>query len=413
LCRGEKEYHRHFDKPDWAEYVDLTIYDKSVIDIFNESIDYGRDLLPEWSPQAGNIEVVLLESIAMQATNVIAAANRVPGAVMETLLVLYGIERDDGVKATATVAITLVNTSGYVVPAGTHFAYFPLGGEKSVVYVLDEDISVAAGGSVGTGDLTAIDIGTEFNNPPVGSALQILSTMPYLLSSILETQPSGGSDPETDTDFFTRASTTLRSYSGALTTPSQIQAWVLVTFPNDVYRCFVYDQRRKNDRDVTSSTYDTHDGYALVAVAGLNATVVDTSDVPLSVGQIDTISDELDLKTNTGLVTELVNAELVDVSVNVIVMPHMGYTSSQVIISITDALNSYLSPNEWNWADIVRRTEIIALIDGVEGVDYIVELVSLSSSSVNATVDVNGDVAFHLLGSLPVSTGHTISVMAP
>ncbi len=399
--------------PDWAEYVDLTIYDKDVTDIFNESIDYGRDLLPEWSPQAGNIEVVLLESIAMQATNVIAAANRVPGAVMETLLVLYGIERDDGVKATATVAITLVNTSGYVVPAGTHFAYFPLGGEKSVVYVLDEDISVAAGGSVGAGNLTAIDIGTEFNNPPVGSALQILSTMPYLLSSILETQPSGGSDPETDTDFFTRASTTLRSYSGALTTPSQIQAWVLVTFPNDVYRCFVYDQRRKNDRDVTGSTYDTHDGYALVAVAALNATVIDTSDVAISVGQIDTISDELDLKTNTGLVTELVNAELVDVSVNVIVMPHMGYTSSQIVISITEALNSYLSPNEWNWADIVRRTEIIALIDGVEGVDYIVELVSLSSSSVNATVDVNGDVAFHLLGSLPVSTGHTISVMAP
>ncbi len=119
------------------------------------------------------------------------------------------------------------------------------------------------------------------------------------------------------------------------------------------------------------------------------------------------------MKTNTGLVTELVNAELVEISVSVQVMPYVGYTSSQIITAVTDALNEYLSPNRWDWSDTVRQTEIISLIDGVEGVSYVDELSDLSISSGNATVDINGDISFNLLGTLPVSTGHTISVLAP
>jgi len=399
--------------PDWSQYVDLTVYDKNAVDIFNESIDYGRELLPEWTPQAGNIEVVLLEAIATQAQSVIAAANRVPGAVMETLLLLYGIERDAGQKATATVNVTLINDSGYVVPAGTHFAYFPVDEAQAIVYELDDDISVAAGLTTGSGNLTAIDIGTTFNDPPNGSTVQILSTMPYLQLSVLGSQPSGGTEAESDDTFFTRASTLLQSYSAALTTPIQIQSWVLATYPNDVYRCVVYDRRRKSDRDTTSGTYDYHDGFSLVTVAGLNAIITDTSDVALTIDQLDMIGDDLDLKTNTSLVTELVNAELVDLSVDVQVMPHIGYTTSQIVTAVTDALNMYLSPNEWNWSDTVRTTEIVALIDGVEGVDYVAQLNSLSSTSPNTTAEVNGDISFNLLGSLPVSTGHTISVLSP
>ncbi len=399
--------------PDWSEYVDLTVYDKTATEIFNDSIDYGRDLLPEWQPKVGNLETVLLEAIATQSVSVIAAANRVPGAVMETLLLLYGVERDAGQKATATLSVSMINNSGYTVPAGTNYAYFPPDGGKALVFELMEDISVPAGSTTGTGTVEAIDIGSEFNNPPAGSSVQVLSSIPYMLSSSFTTQPSGGTDPESDQDFFTRATTTLRSYSGALTTTTQIESWVLVTFPNDAYRCKVYDRRRKTDRDTTSATYDTHDGYSLVAVAGLNAVITDTGDVPLSVQQLDDISTELDKKTNTGLVTEVVNAQLVDVTVSVQVVPYVGYTTSQITDSINAALNSYLSPNEWDWSDTVRKNEIISLLDNVEGVDYVSELTSITSTSPDTTVTANGDLSFHILGTLPVSTGHSISVLSP
>lgn len=398
--------------PDWSEYVDLTVYDQDATELFNESIDYAIDALPEWNPQGGNIEVVLLEAIATQATNVATAANRVPGAVMETLLQLYDIERSDGVKATTTIDVVMINTSGYVVPASSYFAYFPAGNGQPLVYELDEDITIAAGGTTGSGTATAVEVGPEYNEPSAGSTLQILSSMPYLLSSTLQTQPVDGEDPETDDEYFTRAATILRSYSAALTTATQIEAWVLVNYPNDVYRCNVYDRRRKSDRDTTSGTFDYHDGFALVTVAGLNATIVDTSDVPLTIGQLDEISTELDSKTNIGLVTELVNAELVDINIEITVMPFLGYTTAQVQTAIDNAFDEYLSPNNWDWSDTVRETEIIALVDNVEGVDYVDQVVSVTTTSPNATVTGN-DLAFHLLGSLPVSTTHIVNVLSP
>lgn len=399
--------------PDWAEYVDLTIYDTSPVDIFNEAIDYARDVLPEWTPQAGQLEVVLIEAIATAAAGVGEAANRVPGAVMETLLLLYGIERDAGQKAVATIDVTMINNSGYVVPANSAFSYFPPNDGTPLVYILDEDITIPAGSTTGSGLVTAQDIGIEYNDPPDGSALQVLATMPYLISSSLQAQPEGGTDPETDDEYFTRASTTLQSYSAALTTATQIQSWVLVTYPNEVNRCSVYDRRRKSDRDTTSATYDVHDGFALVVVAGLNAIITDTSDVPLDTAELEIIEAALDLKTNTGLVTELVNAQLVDVTVDVTVVPFLGYTNSEVTTNITEALNEYLSPNEWDWSETVRQTEIIALIDNVEGVDYVDALNSLSTTSGEATVNGNGDIDFHQLGTLPVSTGHTITILSP
>jgi len=398
--------------PDWSEYVDLTVYDQDATELFNEAIDYGIDTLPEWAPQSGNIEVVVLEAIATQASNVATAANRVPGAVMETLLLLYDIERNDGTKATATVDVTMINDTGYVVPADTYFAYFPAGNGQPLVYSLDEDITIAAGGSTGQGQITALEVGTEYNDPSIGATLQILSTMPYLLSSTLNTQPEGGTEPETDEEFFARATTTLRSYSAALTTAVQIESWVLVTYPNDVYRAKAYDRRRKSDRDNTSPTFDLHDGYALVVVAGFNATITDTSDVLLAVGELDIISTALDAKTNVGLVTELVNAELVDVNVEITVMPYIGYTTTQVQLAIDAAFDEYFSPNNWNWADTIRETEIIALVDNVEGVDYVDQVISVSTASANATVTGN-DMAFHLLGSLPVSTTHIVNVLSP
>jgi hypothetical protein len=149
-----------------------------------------------------------------------------------------------------------------------------------------------------------------------------------------------------------------------------------------------------------------------VTVAGLNATITDTSDVPLPVEDRQEIEEALDLKTNTGLITELVNAELVDITVNVTVVPFVGYTTSQIQNNIKAALDLYLSPNEWDWSDTVRENEILALVDNVEGVDYVSSLNSVTTTSPEATVSGN-DVSFHLLGSLPVSTGHTITVLSP
>ena len=71
----------------------------------NEILTAGRTLLPEWTPAVGQIETVLAEAIAFRSAELAAGINRLPDATTEVLLLqLFGLVRDDGVAATATVA---------------------------------------------------------------------------------------------------------------------------------------------------------------------------------------------------------------------------------------------------------------------------------------------------------------------
>ena len=132
--------------PDWSTYVDLTPNDASVTSILEDSLTQARALLPSWTPRAGEIETTLLEATAYQTANLANAANRVPGAVVETLLKLHDVARSDGTKATATVAITFSDSLGHTVPASTPVAHFGTGGSV-YVYLVDVDSTVAVGSS--------------------------------------------------------------------------------------------------------------------------------------------------------------------------------------------------------------------------------------------------------------------------
>ena len=55
--------------PDFSRYVDLSIYDTDAETILNDIISYARGVLPQWSPLAGEVEVVLAEAIAASSAN--------------------------------------------------------------------------------------------------------------------------------------------------------------------------------------------------------------------------------------------------------------------------------------------------------------------------------------------------------
>jgi hypothetical protein len=398
--------------PDWTEYVDLSVYDVDAEDIFDDAIEYARNRLPDWVPEAGNVEVILLEAIATEAANVVQAVNRVPGATTETLLKLFGVERSDGDLATATIQVVAINTNGYTIPGGSSFAYFPPDGRTPLVYTTDDDLIIPNGSATGSVSVTAQAVGTSYNEPSQGAALQLLDTVPYIRSSAFLTAPSGGASAEDDDTFFQRAINTLRSYSAALTTPDQIQAHVLVNYP-DVYRCKVYDKNRAADRDTTDPSYvpNAHVGYSLVVVAGQNSNPTDTSDTQLSVALREEIQEDLNARVNPGLVVEVVNAEIVDVVVDVSVKRLDGYSSIQVQAAISATVADYLSANNWEWETAVREYELAALVDGVEGVDYVIGVNDISTDSGSATYD-GANLNLDVVGTLttPIQNNFVITV---
>jgi hypothetical protein len=400
--------------PDFSEYVDLTIYDTDAESLLNEIITYGRSIIPEWTPAAGEIEMMLAEVFSVGAADLASYINRLPGGVLEALISLFGVERSDGVAATGTVQFTMVDTNGHTIPADTNLVY--TGGLVPLVFTTDSDLVIAAASDTGSVAVTALTVGAAHNAVPASATVQAVSNTTYI-STVAFTSANGatgGEDPDTDEVFLSRITNTFSTYSSALVTPSQIRASVLDNF-SSAYRCAVYDKERYLDRAVSSTT--EHPGYALVAVAGQNATNSTTNfgDTTLTSAQLSAIRTHLEARVPAGLQLDIMSAEIVSVSVTASVVSVSGTDTSVVETAINNALATYFDPNNWDWnKSVVRVNEIISIIDNVVGVDY-VSSVSLAGTSevYPAGADnftLSGDLSLNNLGTLVGNGSHTLTV---
>jgi hypothetical protein len=394
---------------DFSNYVDLTLFDTDANAILNDILTAARGLLPSWQPEAGNIEVVIAEAIAASAADLSAYINRLPDATAETLLQLFAITRSDGVKATANVLVTMVDTVGYTLVADTPLSYFSVGG-RAYVYYTDSDLIVPNGSSTGTVAVTAQKVGTGYNIANNGDALQVLATVPYLSTLAFSSNPAGGTSAETDAVYFDRATNLLASYSSAVTTTSQIQSYVLANYAA-AYRCVVFNKRRYRDRDTTATGYGEHPGYVTLAVAGQNSIQSDLSDVTVAPSALAAISLDIENRSPAGLIADMMSAELVKVAVTADFNVLTGFDVTEITTNVNTALDTYLDPNTWDWSkQYVRVNEIISLIDGVTGVDF-VETVTLAATAEIGTSNftVSGDVQLHNLGTLVATDDHTLA----
>jgi hypothetical protein len=366
------------DSPDVKKYVDLTVFDENPTTILNDILTTGRGLLPEWQPQVGQIELVLAEAFAVRSAEVANAINRVPSATTEVLLQLFGLTRSDGVKASATLSLTFTETA--TLPAGTEFLYVNAVTGVSYIFTLDQDATqtlVSPAETVtGTFAVTAQTVGTAYNFSADNESVVLLArTANFLESASFATSPSGGTDAESDATYFSRGVNLLASYTSATTTASQIKYYVSAnkTYAN---RVGVFNRRRYRDRDTTTESYGFHDGAVLVAVGQTvsNAASAGT-ELAVSASNLTDLYDSLDERTPSGLTIDVMSAELAEIEVNATVKKKTGYTGSTVQTAITNALKSYIDPNTWDFDHlVVRRNEIISLIDSVEGADYVTTL---------------------------------------
>lgn len=383
------------NSPDVKRYVDLTVFDEDPVTVINEMLATGRGLIPEWLPEVGQIEVVLAEIFALRSAEMGRMANRIPSATLEVLLQLFGLFRSDGVKATAEVTITFTDTNNRTLPTGTQFLYTDAVSGISYIFVLDEPFSSSVHGISGNASVTAQVVGAGYNFTADGSYLSILSSVSFVESVIFSTSPSGGRDAETDLNYFDRATSLLASYTTAATTASQIKYYISTnkTYAN---RVGVFNRRRYRNRDTTSTSYGYHDGSVLVAVGGI---VSDSAsaviELPVSASNLSDLYESLDERTPSGLTIDVMSAELASVDVTATVQKQSNFIASTVSDSIVTALETYLDPNTWSFDDlIVRRNEIISIIDSVLGVDYV------SSLSMNGKSLVgSNNIGYYGLGS--------------
>jgi hypothetical protein len=244
--------------PNFSQYINLTVSDLNVVDIYDDSVEYAQTNLPEFNPRVGTIENAILEATAYQTNNIVTSINRLPDGLMEGVLSLMGFSRIEATQASGTVTIELIINTGSTILSGTTFSfdvYDTEGVLTQYLFETDEDLTIAPGSTTGTVSVTASEA-SQYPDIPVPSTLTVVSSTPFILNATLATLSTVGQDTETDAEYFNRGVTYLSSLSSAITTASQMTSYIAVNYPT-VSKFKVYDLTEVLENYVTNAVLAT------------------------------------------------------------------------------------------------------------------------------------------------------------
>lgn len=205
--------------PDLSSYVDLTLYDAQPIDLLNRALANITAKFPGFVTAEGDPASTVLEAASLIVAELVYAINRLPGAMTEVLLQLYGISKGQGAQATAQATFTASDTVGHTVPAGTTVG-LNLGNSGQVFFTLNANLVIPAGSDQATGEITDLAYEALPNGTAAGTALSIVDSIFWIQSVALASAPAGGADPETDQSWLARGSQQLGRLVSTLVLPS-------------------------------------------------------------------------------------------------------------------------------------------------------------------------------------------------
>jgi hypothetical protein len=244
-----------------STYLGVSVDDRDPQAIFDSMLALAESRLPQWEPKNGALETVLMEATATGMADLVYAANRVLGALVEGVINLYGVTRDEGTPATGTVRLTLTGSPTTVIDEGTLFRIE----DADSMLVATETVTVT-GGTLDVAVATT-DTGGYLNAIVAGTACDPVVAVPHLANCVLLTDLNGGSDAMDDLAFLTKASTTFSRVTSALVTAPSFAAYALEQ--SYVKRAVAVDQY---DHDGGNAPGDD-DGFLTVYVYGNGAAI--------------------------------------------------------------------------------------------------------------------------------------------
>lgn len=372
--------------PDLTAYIDLRVFDLTDQDIVNTALAATQLNIPGWVPREGNTEVVIFEGVALEVSEGIAAVNRVPGAVVQAILLLAGVDRDFGAAPIASASFTVADTLGHTIPAGTRL-YLTLDDGTTVVFLVETPgLDIPPGSSTGTVSIIGDVFTASANGIAAGVPLLMADPVPYVESVVLATDVADGRDRESDNEWRDRGVARLSRLSDALVVPRHFESAALER--PEVERALAIDLF---DPSQVGNPGD-HPGHITVAVLGENGATLSTE-------AKDAIEQDLEDAAVAVLDVHVVDVVIDTVPFAIQVHLQSGFVSASVITAVQDAVAAYVDPLTWQWGSVIRLNEMIALADRVDGVDYV------------GTVTIDGVAAdYALSGASTLPKAGTVTV---
>lgn len=355
--------------PDLFQYVDLRIHDKTPDDIKQAALATLAANMPEWKQQDSNVEVMLLEAMAVEVAEAVFSINRLPQAMVEIFLGLFGVDRLPGEAPTTTVRFNVVDTAGYTIPAGTQVALAVDGSSTTYMFTTDVEMAVQPGSYSVTIPATGATKSALVNDVPPNTPLELLDAVMAVESVIVATTVVGGMDPETDIDFLTRGIQKFQRMSETLVIPSHFTTAALEQ-STYVTRAKVVD----NYDPAIGPDPGDNPGHVTVVVYGIGGLITEEDRAAL----LNILSEG----AAANLAVHVIDPDIQTVNVAAAVKKLPQYTDEVIVANVTAALETYMSPEVWPWSGTVRYNELVSVIDRVEGVDYVVDITTPSADVV-------------------------------
>lgn len=375
--------------PDLTPYVDLTLDDRTAQDLIE---GFLADLASRMGivPNELNPTVIWGEAVAAIDAELIFSYNRLPGALLEALgTVGYQLPRSQGTRASGTVAITLSDAAGHMVPAGTRLAILA-GDGNPAGFTTDTDLYVAAGDTTGAVTVTADIAGVALNGIPAGTNVAVLDSIPWLDSATLTVATADGTDPEAGESYVPRLSALLQRQTATLQAPSQF-ALAALSVPG-IGRATAVDRY-----DLYTATADVN-GHITIVIGDAAGAPVDPAVAAAFTTYLESGGQGGGSVYQAGLVYHLADPTQTAVDVTAAVQHDFTLDDATAIANVTAALAAYLSPGAWPWAGTVYVTELEYVARAVPGITR--AIVTLPA----------GDVALAGLGPLAAAGAITVTI---
>lgn len=334
-----------------------------------DALDFITDNVTGWVPREGHLEVWLITVLARMVALSRDVASAVPTSLFRFFgLTLLNLPAVDAAPAKTASTWTMVDDLGYTIPAGTLVA-FRTAGDELIPFTVDEDVTVPPGETVtnaGEVILSAVDYGTAANGIAAG-AMEMIDALAYVESVVATSAfTAGGVDAESDEDYLDRLREELQ-----LTSPRPI-------LPPDfaVLARRVAGVHRAVSIDGYNPDTDTFENARTITVAA-----VDEDGVAIGAGVKTEVEDLLEAMREINWEVFVEDPDFTTIDVTFTAQSKAGYVAADVEAAAVAAVTEYLSPARWGggdqdppvWenTDTVRYLEIAAVINAVEGVDFI------------------------------------------
>jgi hypothetical protein len=383
-----------------AEYRNLlpgTLDPNAIEDQIFEEI---QERFPDWEPADGNLETWIVKSLAFRISELFETTVDVADEIFATYGAFRGVPRYSAERAVAESTWTMVNDSGFTIPAGTQVAVARSGNDL-VAFEVIEDVTLPNGETTGTIYLLAVEPGSSGNE--LTGAAELIDALVFVDSIEIVGESSGGQDEEPIDDYLLRLRDRLQIATETPITPADFQT-IARTFHPFVGRAVA--------RDGYDPDTETDENERMISLA-----VTDADGEPLTSGQKTDVSETLESLREVNFVVHVIDADYTEIDVEVEFVALPGFDPAAVRDAVDAELTGYLSPSQWGrripgageysepieFTTTVRYLEIASLIDRVPGVDYIDTLGIAKSGDAPGTADLELD------GAVPLTRPGTFS----